>query len=313
MLALPALLLAGLAALQRVVIHCKSPRRLIVIGVVLLLALLLLCFPRFLEMPWLGNLLTPQGIMGRIEILGHRPTVLPLWFRRTIAAIVWIVTATILADGFASLPYSREALKRIRDRIAGIPLAAICIIILAAAYTAVLLSRTGRDLVFDRYALPLVPLLAIPALLVWQEAPLRAGLRRPAWRIAVLALGIYTLYAIAATQEVLALARARAEVMRRLESAGAAATDVDDGIEQMAWSHLEVVGHINNPDIQNPPNAFQKGESYTPSIRDRFEVDASPDLRPSSVYLGGVEYFSLLPPLHRWIYIYQPGPQANAP
>jgi hypothetical protein len=264
-------------------------------------------------MPWLANMLTSQGILGKIELLGHRPTVLPLWFRQTIAAVVWILTAIILADTIASLSYSREAIERFRNRLAGIPLAAKCIAILTVAYTAVLLSRAGRAMVFDRYTLPLVPLFAIVSLLWWQNTPAQGRTRRLSWAASVAVLGMYTLYAIAATQEVLSLARARAEVMDHLRSAGFPETTLNDGIEQMAWTHLEIAGYINNPDSRNPPGAYHEGEGFTPSITGGFEVDASPDPRSAAVLVGDVKYFSLLPPFQRRIYIYRAPPQGNSP
>jgi hypothetical protein len=81
----------------------------------------------------------------------------------------------------------------------------------------------------------------------------------------------------------------------------------------MAWTHLEVVGHINHPDIRNPPGAYQEGEGFTPSITAVFEIELSPDPRPAAMLLGNVEYFSLLPPLHRRIYIYRAPSLGNSP
>ncbi len=144
MLALPAMVLAGPVALHDLLASWKSARGLMALVVIILVGLFLIGFPRFLEMPWLANTLTPQGILGRIELIGHRPTVLPRWFRLGIGAIIWILTAMVLADGIASLPHSREAVERVRDRFAKIPLAAICVVILAFAYGAVLLSARGE-------------------------------------------------------------------------------------------------------------------------------------------------------------------------
>jgi Dolichyl-phosphate-mannose-protein mannosyltransferase len=313
MLALPAMLLAGLVALRDLLALWKSPRGLMALATILLLAFFLVRFPRFLEMPWLGNMLTPQGILGKVEILGHRPTVLPRWLRQVIGAIVWTATAMIVADLLASLPHSREAGRRIRDRLFRMPTAAICIVILTVAYTFVLLTRVGRDLVFDRYTLPLVPLFAILALLWWQNASIQANVQRLFWRIGLVVLCVYSLFSIASTQEVFSLGRARVEAMRTLNAAGVPATDVEDGIEQMAWTQLEVVGHINNPDIRNPPGAYHEGGGFTPVITAGFEVEASPDPRSSAILAGDVEYFSLLPPLHRRIYIYHAPPQEYWP
>jgi hypothetical protein len=309
---LPAMLLAGPVALRELLVRRKSSRALSALTIMILVMLFLLHFPRFIEIPWLGNMLTPQGILGNIEILGHRLTVLPRWFRQGIGALVWGLTVIVLADLVGWLPNSRDGITQLCRRFASTRLASSCLGILAAAYTVVLLSRSGLDLVFDRYALPLAPLLAIAAILWWQNAPMQAGTRRLTWRIAVVALGCYGVYAIASTQEVFALARARAEAMRRLLAVGIPATDVDNGIEQMAWTQLEVSGHINNPEVRNPPDAYRGGKSYTPNVTAIVLVEASPDPRASFIMLGEVEYFSLLPPFHRQIYIYHAPPPENS-
>lgn len=312
MLALPVMLLAGPLAMRDLLALWKGPRGLMALMPMILVVLFLLRFPRFIEMPWLGNLLTPRGILGSIEVLGRRPTVLPRWFRQAIGAIIWTLTALVLADMVGSLPHSREAFERLRDRLARMRLAAPCIGILAAAYTVFLLSRSGRDLVFDRYALPLAPFLAIAILLWWQNAPIQTGTRRLTWGIAAVVLGLYAIYAIASTQDVFALARARIEAMRRLEAVGVPPTNMDDGVEQMAWTQLEVDGHINNRNIRNPPDAYQDGKGLTPDITPIFQVEASPDPRSWSILLGDVEYFSILPPFHRRIYIYRAWSQESS-
>ncbi len=131
MLALPALLLASLVALRDLLAHRKSPRALMALATMTVIVVFLIRFPRFLEMPWLGNMLTPQGILGKVEILGHRPTVLPRLLRQIVGAIVWAVTALIVTDLVTSFPHSRKAGARLRDRVRRMPSAVICLVILA--------------------------------------------------------------------------------------------------------------------------------------------------------------------------------------
>ena len=130
----------------------------------------------------------------------------------------------------------------------------------------------------------------------WQKASLPTGIRRLTWPVAVFALGLYAIYAVASTQEILALARARVEAMRLLQARGIPPTQ------------LEVVGHVNNPDIQNPPDTYQDGKGYAPSIHPLFFVRASLDPRMSSMLLDEVAYFSLLPPFHRQVFVYRATP-----
>jgi hypothetical protein len=313
MFALPAMLPAGFAAARHLLTHSKIPRILAPIVTVSLILIFLLRFPRFLEMPWLANMLTPQGILGKVEIIGHRPTILPRLLRQIIGAIVWAVTAAIAADFLASLPLSRASAARFRGRIAQIPSPVICMVILAAVYTAALLSRVGRDLVFDRYALPLIPVCTILALIAWQNASISTRVRQMSWKISLAVLGIFALFAVASTQEVFALGRARVEALTTLRAAGVPPTQVEDGIEELGWTQLEVAGHINNPEIRNPRRAYERGKGFAPTVAARFEVEASPDTRSSAVFAGDVEYFSILPPFHRRIYIYRGPPQENWP
>jgi hypothetical protein len=306
MLALPAMLPASAVAARNLLSNLKDRRGLVALVLILLAAAFLIHFPRFVEMPWLGNMLTPQGILTRIELPGRHPTVLPQWLRLGIGAIVWTVTVLVISNTIESWPRSRAVAGQLRGRIA-MP----CIGIVALAYTVALLSRTGRALVFDRYVLPLAPLLAIPMLLQWQNAAMQPRTRRLTWRISTVVLGLYVVYAIAATEEVLSLARARLEAMRRLQDVGVPLTDISAGIEQLGWTQLQMVGHINNPQIRNPSDAYQEGSGLTPCIAVIFQIEASHEPGMSPTSLGSVEYFSLLPPFHRRIYIDRVAPRES--
>jgi Dolichyl-phosphate-mannose-protein mannosyltransferase len=305
MLTLPATLPGAMAGLRNILVHWKSPRGLVWGVVFLLIASFLLHFPRFLEMPWLGNMVTPAGVLGSVELIGHRPVVLPKWLREGIGGVAWIIAGVLASELVGSLPTTREAVKHLRDRLGRIGLAVPCIGICAAVYTMAVMSRTGRDLVFDRYTLPLVPLLGILMLRWWQKIipPIRA--RRIIWAAAMVVLGIYTAYAIASTQEVLALGRARLEAMRLLEHAGVPGTHVMAGVEQMGWTQLESTGHLNNPEVLNSPEGYRADEGMMPGLKPDYLVEASCDPRAGAKLVRSVEYFSLLPPMERRIYIFR--------
>ena len=139
LLALPAMLLAAPVIMRDLLARWKDRQGWIALTLIVLAALFLFRFPRFIEMPWLGNVLTPQGILGKDELIGRRPTILAPWFRQAIGALVWIMTTLVMADLIGSAPHPREAVERLRQRLAGKPLAIPCIGIVAAAYTCVLL------------------------------------------------------------------------------------------------------------------------------------------------------------------------------
>src|SRR5207244_2431330 len=89
------------------------------------------------------------------------------------------------------------------------------------------LGATSIVPLFDRYLLPLLPMLAV--ILVPPDRGERVG--RRTWVAAALALFALAAYAIAGTHDYLAWNRARWEALGQLAGDGVAANRIDGGLE----------------------------------------------------------------------------------
>jgi hypothetical protein len=267
--------------------------------------------------PWLPNTLDFRGVMDGSEIGGVRPVTLPVPVRLAFAIAVFAIVAMAIAclvgrllndDRTPTTPASEVP----RRPGSNGPLAAAlrflvhppprqfalpAMTLFAAAYLALLLPRSARDMTFDRYVLPLMPALAVPLLLMAQ----RQGDRRPpraAWAL----LAIYALYAVATTQEVTALARARNAAADRLLAAGVPATAIHASFEFDAITQLQQVGWINDPRI-HPRWAYHRRTGPTPAVVPLYTLEMQPTEMSEPTSFGSVSYWSLMPPFRRQVSI----------
>src|SRR5581483_7791736 len=120
----------------------------------------------------------------------------------------------------------------------------------AIGYMLLLLPRCTFDRAYDRYLLPLFPCVTIAALLTWQNEE-RGKWRRVGWAVLV----AFGFFAIASTQEVMALTRARVAAADELTKAGATRVQIDDGFEWNYWTQIQEWGYINDKRLVNPPGA----------------------------------------------------------
>jgi hypothetical protein len=117
------------------------------------------------------------------------------------------------------------------------------------------------------------------------------------------ALAIFACYALASTQDVLAMARARAAAVSRLEAAGVPATAITAGFEYDYWTQLTTAGWINRPEIANPSHRFDPNLGPCPAIRPVYRLETQPDGDTEPTGFGAVDYTSWLPPFRRQVRI----------
>ena len=122
-----------------------------------------------------------------------------------------------------------------------------------------------------------------------------------AWPLVV----IYAVYALASTQDNLALAAVRCAAVDRLESHGVPPTEIAAGFEYDFYTQLEESGRINRYGMTNPSRPFVTSEGYTPALKCRYRLQFphTADTEPSP--FGSIDYISWLPPFHRAVYIDQ--------
>jgi Dolichyl-phosphate-mannose-protein mannosyltransferase len=300
LLALPAGVLFFFAGIQRL----RRDRPGFIGVVVVLLILVIIMNPGFAIEPWLNNLLTTNGILGGYELHGAQPISQPMSVRITLSAAAILVATLILILSLRWL-VNRGTIKQRRRWLDPDPrrCALVAMGIFAAAYVILLVPRMFQTLIFDRYALPLIPLITIALLSFAQSALVKGSQWRWANPFAWGMLGIFACYALASTQDVLSLARARAAAAARLTAVGVPSTAITAGLEYDYWTQLNADGWINRPFIANPTHHFDPNLSPYPAIRAIYRLESNFDVDTEPSGFGSVQYISWLPPFHRQVLI----------
>jgi hypothetical protein len=259
--------------------------------------------PRYAMAPWMGNTLSYNGVMDGAELSGIRPTAMPKIVRILSAVVVFAVACILIADLLIWLTRPFQAYRKTRDFLlfpkpneVVIP----AMMLFGLAYLTLLLPRCATNMVYDRYMLPLMPCVLFPILLAYQK---HGEEKVPAFALTL--LGIYTLYAIAITQDITSLARARATAYNRLVAGGISRTQIDAGFECDCQTQLDLKGYINDPRIQIPKGAYKPNMDSTYVVQPSYRLEHQPAIDTATTRFGSVPYFSLLYPFHRAVYIDQ--------
>jgi 4-amino-4-deoxy-L-arabinose transferase-like glycosyltransferase len=264
---------------------------------------LVLARPKYGAAPWMGNTLSKQGIMGGAELAGERPVVLPLAVRIAVGVVVFSVLCILSADFLLwltrPLTAARKTMRFFLYPEAGRALLP-GMILFAAAYFALLLPRCATNMAYDRYILPMMPCMLFPLLLNYQ-----AEREWKVPKIGWILLAVYAAFAIAITQEVTALCRARAEAANRILSSDPKwkRTDIDAGFEFDYETQLFQTGYINDPRILLPKGAYHKDVGPTYAVQPKYRLEFAPAIDTTETSFGSVPYTTYLYPFHRKVYI----------
>jgi len=267
---------------------------------------------------WLGNMVTEYGVFfADQEALGRRPVILGFWW---IAGIYWIcllgcvaILGTVLgafAARFRLLPGWATESRIGRFVTLAIPF--------AAGYDGALLFRSLTPPIFDRYLLPLLPLIAIP--LVWLH---RRRFRRSSvasW----CCVAVYGLFGLSTTHDLFASATARKQALDLLQAHGISRSEILVGFDSDCAAEIDLAGYVNSIRIHRPPDAYRRvrcdwpapvsawWSKFNPEIHPRYFVSFS--RLPGLVEMQGfvpVEYRTWLPWTVQKIYVLQFPDQAE--
>jgi hypothetical protein len=181
----------------------------------------------------------------------------------------------------------------------------------AIAYGLILIGRAKEGSVFDRYALPLLPLFALGILAAWQDR----GLRRPgplAWAV----LLVFGTYGVAITHDHFEQMRARALAIQLMEEKGVAREQILGGFEDDMWTQVALDGKVNGdekldpaPDASHPdvpPYLRMWYLRLTPRIKPHYFLATSNIPGTVVCRFDAVEYSAWLPPVDRQLLILCP-------
>ena len=188
--------------------------------------------------PFLGNMLSPTGLFDN-DALGSRPTILPFAAR---ASLTWLLFFSVLA--FVHFCILRCA------RLPRMPVTLF--VLFSGGYLALVVpgALLGPGFVFDRYALPLFPMVVLFILLSAQTYVSRAPLA--AW----ICLAVFALYAVGTTHDYFRGLRARVQAAQELERRGISRQRISAGFEYDGWTQLQLAGTIKPVLYGDAPRTF---------------------------------------------------------
>ena len=260
--------------------------------------------------PYLPNVVTEYGLFRPGLLLpGGLPVILPATIRRLVTAAAVGLSFALLGNWFST---AREAIRKSRQALAscfrGEDATAAAIFIpvgTVAGYLFALLGRAKTSELFDRYSLPILPLLVIGILGAWQNR----GVRSPAlaaWAILIL----FGVHGVAITHDHFEQVRAKLRAKKLLETAKTPRERIlagyeDDMLTQVALDGMVYLG----PDLPAQAQAVSLHVWYlkmVPRIAPLYFLATSNLRHMSTCGFEPVHYSTWLPPRDRQIWILCP-------
>jgi hypothetical protein len=154
---------------------------------------------------------------------------------------------------------------------------------------------------FDRYVLPLVPLVVIYLLMRYtchgRKLPIAA------WGCSA----VFACYSVATTHDFFSALRARCETARLLEARGVPREHVSAGFEYDGWTQLQLKGRIVTPRYGGPGGNTMNGFwfwPYTTAVRPDYVVAYSQGLKAVEG-LPSLSFKTWLPPFRRYVTVFK--------
>jgi hypothetical protein len=201
--------------------------------------------------PFRGFHVTRYGLADTVPIKGLGPIVLTggprliLTFA-VLLGLVCLVTVLLTSSRLAELA---ETTPPLAPTISWNVLL-VLLVPFSLAYLALLLPRSVRVELFDRYLLLLLPIGLILLLRLYQD---RVQPNLPL--VSSVLVLLFGLYSIAGTHDFFSRYRGRVAAIDELRSAGVPDAAIDAGFEHNGMAQIERYGFINDPKIHLPPTA----------------------------------------------------------
>lgn len=235
--------------------------------------------------PFLGNMLTPYGILNPGEdALGGRPVILPIGVR---SGITWLLLISVAA--------AIRITRKHRPCLERVPLTVLALF--SASYIPFVLPGAVVGLVFDRYMLPLLPALIVIGLLTVRSMSCTVPVS--AWVCLILFAG----YSTVTTHDYFSYLRARVLAARNLETRGIPRREISAGVEYDGWTELQLAGTIK-PILYNDVRPGRTTETFwfwekTVTVKPRYVISycAPSDVPAAAITTVPIETW--LPP-RRW-------------
>ena len=256
--------------------------------------------------PWLGVTFGLHGILqdGLFEASPPMPSSL-----QVMLFLIFVISAIGSMEMFIE---NRQRTAKSASQMQRLEWREICILLIPflIANWLFLIPRAVFFRLFDRYLLEIVPLLLILALRWHQD---HVGERIPFVAKATVAIvGVLTL---ADTHDLFSALRAQVRLIRELETAGTARSEIRGGLAFDLATQVSSWGYINDPRILNPPNAYKPQPQVEgvpcsfalqylfPAINGHYEISARPSPCSTDTSFAPQTYRVWLPPRTRQLFI----------
>lgn len=263
-------------------------------------------------LPWTGDIIDKLDVFDTPNawLLGVAPTALHVTGRAIGSVIVLFTTALFVFALYKARGTVRsDAVHRHSWRDLITLLGPFTV-----AYVALLVPRGIWAMVIDRYLLPLMVVVMIFLLRLYQER-VSSRVQWTSW-VVLFILGTFT---VLGTHDWIASHRARLEAVQQLERAGIPRWKIEAGYEFDGMTQIELRGVVIDPRVHYPagvdtrpwlptglsPQCKLLFNPHTPAVHPELFLayEQVPCLEPSR--FGAVSYQGWLPPFHREILILQ--------
>lgn len=255
---------------------------------------------------WLPDNITYTGVKQQNEIAGHAPVFLHLPYRLllTLSIVVSMVCSAFLLKIPRDFP-DRDQGPREPPVLSRYDTHFI-LLTFAAAYAILLVPRACIGMVFDRYLMPLVVVVAILTLRHIQERAVK-----PSYLLAWATLFFFACFAVAGTHDLYAFDRARVATLDAVTRSAVPRTSVEGGFEYDGWTQILTTGFIPDPALTTEAPGFQRDRCrnffyvVAPSVKPKYLIsfDRRGCYAPSA--FAPVPYQAWLPPHQRFLYVQQ--------
>lgn len=246
----------------------RSPKLLLILIASSLCAFTQLALTGLLA-PYGTNILSPSGVTTGTQEFFGKPQLQPLWARLFLSVLVNSCILTVFVKAGRNWTGPDGTAGRLRqDRSLHV------FGIFSAGYLVLLFPGVLSQLAFDRYMLPLIPLLMLTAL------PYFSRFKRPIPVVAWACLALFAAYGIAATHDYFAAERTRTIAAEQLEKSGIRRDLISAGFEYDGWTQVERSGYVR---------AAQYGDWQVDDSDKGFWFEFwshTPDFRPDFVVLN---------------------------
>jgi hypothetical protein len=266
--------------------------------------------------PWLMNNLNAGGIMNNYDVLGYRPGILSPPVQVALCALVVVSSCSFLAFVFARDP--RTERQQHQSASLSWHQTLWLVVPFTLAYTALLMPRgffaTFASDVLDRYLLPMLPCVIILLVRFYQE---RVQPQLPILSFAVLT--IFALWGIAGIHDLFSMNRARLAAADQVHRSGIPRTQIQTSFEYDYWTQIDVAGHINDPRIHTPKNAYRQVSlsigprppnrfwyaQETAAVQPRYFIVFTPQPSLKATEFAPTSYHTWLPPFGATVIVQQ--------